>query len=412
MIRITRTFPRACAALLAALLIAASCKEGKPAQVVTPWGEVLNDTVQGGFSVGDIMAGGELIILTLTGPDSYYDYHGRQMGTQYLLCERFAQKLGVSLRVEVCKDTAEMIERLANDDADLIAYMLDRDPGEKGLIYCGAAIDSLGVQWAVSGRNRELADSLDSWYRPGLLAEVRQEEERMLSASSVKRHVYSPFKNRERGIISSYDGLFKKYAPTVRWDWRLMAAQCYQESCFDPKARSWAGARGLMQIMPGTAAHLGLPMESINEPEANISAAARYIRELSELLEDVPSFAERQLFVLAAYNGGLSHIRDAMALAAKNGRDGHRWKDVAPFVLGLQRPAFYNDPVVRNGYMRGAETVDYVDRIRERYAQYSGVSHGGAGATGGPAAAPARPAPGPNGPYTPQKAKKKHKYGN
>ena len=102
----------------------------------------------------------------------------------------------------------------------------------------------------------------------------------MFSKKSVRRHTYSPFLNKSAGIISSYDPLFRKYAPVARWDWRLMAAQCYQESCFDPKARSWAGACGLMQIMPATAAHLGLPLSDIYNPEPNIAAAAKFISQL------------------------------------------------------------------------------------------------------------------------------------
>ncbi len=388
-----------------------SCKDGKNRAVVTPWGEVIQDSIplSEDFTISDIVTNGELIILTLTGPESYYDYRGHGMGTQYLLCEKFAQRLGVSLRVEVCKDTLEMISRLDDGDADLIAFMLEKDKLKSdSLTFCGARIDSLRVSWAVAKDNIELADSLNSWFKPSMFAEIKKEEDYILSAKSVKRHIYSPFKNREQGIISSYDYLFKKYASTIRWDWKLMAAQCYQESCFDPMARSWAGARGLMQIMPATAAHLGLPISSINEPEENIKAAAKYIKELTDLFSDIPGFDERQLFVLAAYNGGFMHIRDAMALAQKNGKDSHKWKNVAPFVLGLQQASFYRDPVVKSGYMRGSETVAYVDRIRERYAQYSGGHYSGTSVKSSPA--PKSPAPNMTSPYTPQKAKKKRRF--
>ena len=77
--------------------------------------------------------------------------------------------------------------------------------------------------------------------------------------------------------------------------------------------------------------------------------------------------------MLAAYNGGHFHIRDAMALARKHGRNPYHWHEVEPFVLGLSRPEFYNDPVVKNGYMRGSETVDYVRKIQERWNGYRGV---------------------------------------
>lgn len=377
--------------------------------MVTPWGEVRADSVpaDGGFTVSDIQSNGELIMLTMSGPDTYYDYHGRSMGAEYLLCERFARKMGVSLRVELCKDTAEMVSRLRGGDADLIAFPLPKGvKGSGALRFCGAGVDSLRVQWAVAGGNTGLADSLDSWFKPSLYAEVRREERFLLSAGSVKRRVYAPFLNRSTGVISRYDHLFKRYAPLARWDWRLMAAQCYQESCFDPQARSWAGARGLMQIMPSTAEHLGLPMASIHEPEANIRAAAKYLAELSAMFSDVPGASERQLFVLAAYNGGHFHVRDAMALAAKNGRNPRRWRDVAQYVLALQRPEFYNDAAVKHGYMRGSETVSYVDRIRQRYAQYRGVPYSGASA----GRVESLPAPGAEQPAAPRKAKRKHRF--
>lgn len=397
--------------LLSALLLVA-CADKKNENIVTPWGEVQSDTIPADnkFTVSDIVANGELIILTMSGPQTYYDYRGHGMGTQYLLCEKFAQKLGVSLRVELCKDTTEMVRRLANGDADLIAFPLPKDikAGSK-LLFCGAGVDSLGVQWAVMPENKELADSLDAWFSPSMYAEIKKEERALFSTGGVKRHVYAPFLNRAGGVISRYDHLFKRYAPLARWDWRLMAAQCYQESCFDPRARSWAGACGLMQIMPSTASHLGLPSSAIYEPEPNVKAAARYIQELSGYFRGVPSAAERQLFVLAAYNGGYFHIQDAMSLARKHGKNPSRWRDVAFYVLALERPEYYNDPVVRYGYMRGSETVDYVDRIRQRYAQYRGVPYGGAsvkGWSGGDA-------PGPGGsfsPMTPRKAKKRHRF--
>jgi membrane-bound lytic murein transglycosylase F len=128
-----------------------------------------------------------------------------------------------------------------------------------------------------------------------------------------------------------------------------------------------------MQLMPQTADHLGLARSDIYEPERNIEAAVRYIAELQQSFSDIPNAVERTKFVLAAYNGGGYHIRDAMALARSRGRDARRWRDVEPYVLGLQQAEYYNDPVVRNGYMRGSETVDYVRRILDRWNGYRGV---------------------------------------
>lgn len=386
---------------------ASSCTGKKSERVVAPWGEVVADTVtdDGLFSVDDIVSNGEMIVLTMSGPDTYFDYHGHGVGTQYLLCEKFAQKLGVSLRVELCKDTAEMVDRLEKGEADMIMYMLPKTKKfSSRLLFCGAGVDSQNTQWAVGKGSTELASLIDKWYSPSMMEQVKKEERFLFSARSVRRHVYAPFLDRKGGVISRYDHLFRRYAPMARWDWRLLAAQSYQESCFDPNARSWAGACGLMQIMPSTADHLGLPRSEMTNPEKSVEAAVRLLAELSGHFRDIPSAEERRCFVLASYNGGANHIRDAMALASKFGGNPRRWSHVAPYVLKLQQPQYYNDPVVRYGYMRGSETVDYVDRIRQRYAQYRGTQYTGPSVTGDGAADYGA------GGMTPRRATKKYKY--
>ena len=100
-----------------------SCVQ-KQERVVTPYGSVLDSAnVVDEFDLAGIQTSGELIMATLNGPDTYYDYHGRQLGTQYLICQHFADSLGVRLRVEVCRDSAELANRLASGDADLIAWV-------------------------------------------------------------------------------------------------------------------------------------------------------------------------------------------------------------------------------------------------------------------------------------------------
>ena len=339
------------------------------------------------YRLDDIISNGELIMLTLSGPDTYYDYHGHGMGLQYLMCEKFAQKLGVSLRVEVCKDTLELEQKLRKGEADIAALQLDKPI--KGLLFTKVKANQAKEGWAVMADNVELADSLNRWFNPQLVKNIQKEEAFFLSTRSITRRVYSPMLDRSGGVISHYDRYFQMYAPLARIDWRLMAAQCYQESCFDPNAKSWAGACGLMQIMPKTADHLGLPRSEMFNPEQNIAASARYMQELGGHYRDVP-LAERIFFQLASYNGGYFHIRDAMALAKKNGRNPYRWDDVAEYILKLSDPAYYRDPIVKYGYMRGTETVGYVRKIRDRWMQYRGMAKGGGVMGGGTVVAPQR----------------------
>ena len=374
-----------------ALILLGSCENKKPQQELTPWGTPIGEvegmsdgeeegaeeaanknTRQKGFSLEDIQENGELIMLTVNGPTTYYDYHNHGMGLQYLLCEKFAQQIGVSLRVEECKDTTEMIQKLTKGEGDIIAVPLSRKQTKGDLLFCGVTPDSTRTQWAVVGGNKSLADTLNGWFKPKMIAETKKEENWLLSSASVTRHVYSPFLNRSKGVISRYDHLFQRYSGTARMDWRLMAAQCYQESCFDPNARSWAGACGLMQIMPSTADHLGLPMSAIHDAESNVAAAAKYMAELQGHFSDIGDPTQRVLFALAAYNGGFHHIRDAMTLTRKHGGNPYNWGHVREYVLRLAQPAYYRDPVVKYGFMRGTETADYVDRIRARWSEYCG----------------------------------------
>ena len=366
----------------------------------TPWGDTFGtDTVSSNaFSLRDILESGEMVVLTISGPNTYYEYRGKQMGTQYLLCEKFAQKIGVSLRVEVCKSIDEMIKKFNAGDADIIVYQIPTST--KGTIPCGYSTNNGKLAWAVRTDNTELADSLRSWYKPEIAESVKREEKALFSTQSIHRRVYAPMLNTQAGIISNYDHLFKRYAPIARWDWRLLAAQCYQESCFDPKAYSWAGAKGLMQIMPETAKHLGLAESDVYEPDLNIYAAARYINELNTRFTDIRNSEERKFFILASYNGGFFHIRDAMALAKKNGKNPHKWIHVAEYVLKLSTPEYYNDPVVKYGYMRGSETANYVSAIYSRWQKYRGVRNASS-------LAPTDDVPTV---YEPHKASKKHRF--
>ena len=337
-----------------------------------------NKEITADYDLPQILESGELIAVTLSGPDTYYEYREKAMGLQYELAERFATRIGASLRIEVVRDTAELIRRITNNDADLIAVEMDIRPYAQQLTACGAFTTTEGnnrKSWAVGKGAPELAKALDEWYRPELKKAVQEEEQRrFLPQFSVRRKPRAPFLSRSQGIISPYDAHFKRHGGAIGWDWRLMAAQCYQESAFDPNAVSWAGAQGLMQIMPSTAQHLNLPMEQIYHPEKNIQAAARYLRELEYKFSDIQPRTERIWFALAAYNGGAGHIQDARTLARQAGKNANRWDEVKHFVLRLSNPAFYNRKEVRFGYMRGSETYQYVESIRQRWNEYRRVA--------------------------------------
>ena len=124
-----------------------------------------------------------------------------------------------------------------------------------------------------------------------------------------------------------------------------------------------------MQIMPGTARGYRTSVSSLSNPETSVKVASKLINDLDSYLVDyVPNDSERLKFVIAAYNVGIAHVYDAIALARKYGLDPQVWDDnVSKAMLMKMNPKYYNDPVVKYGYCRGTETVNYVKGITNFY---------------------------------------------
>ncbi|MCX6333864.1 MAG: transporter substrate-binding domain-containing protein [Bacteroidia bacterium] len=185
--------------------------------------------------------------------------------------------------------------------------------------------------------------------------------------------VKSDYYSLSTGKISKWDDLIKKASQDINWDWRLLASLICQESRFDPNVESWAGAYGLMQIMPATGKNFGIDITS--SPGNNIKAGTKYIDRLQSIFEPlIPDENERMKFILASYNAGPGHVLDAMRLAKKNGMDPKKWDgNVALWLLKKSEPAYYNDIVVKNGYFRGTESVNFVSEVLTRYDQYKNI---------------------------------------
>ncbi len=174
------------------------------------------------------------------------------------------------------------------------------------------------------------------------------------------------------GKISPYDELVREYANRYGFDWRLVTAQMYQESRFDPKARSHIGARGLMQLMPRTAREMGV--KDITDPAHSIHGGIKYLDWLRDRFENELPISERLWFTLAAYNAGAGHVQDARRLARKLGYDSNRWFDHTEKAMLLLSKKQYASKA-RYGYVNGREPVDYVREIKERFEAYINLSH-------------------------------------
>ena len=225
-------------------------------------------------------------------------------------------------------------------------------------------------RWAVGHDKKWLADSIDSWLtgdRPRSQQAALLKRYFEMSKTEGNRH---PVIDLSKGHISPFDDLFRRYAGEIGWDWRLVASQGYAESRFDSTLVSWAGAKGVMQIMPSTARAYKAEGQMTSN-SVSIETACRIIRDLDKSLASrVPNPDERKKFVVAAYNSGLAHVLDAIALAAKYGLDPQRWDgNVDRAILMKSKPEYYNDPVCRYGYFRGRQTTEYVTQVFDFYNQ-------------------------------------------
>ena len=378
------------------------------------------------------------------------------MGFQYELAEQFAHSLGVKLKVEVAKNTHDLVHKLLAGEGDLIAYNLPITKEFKDSVeFCGEDIithqvlvqrngnkvpplknvteligkevyvkpgkyldrlinldkelgggilihkvenDSVTTEdlimqvsngsidyaisfdqrasWAVRKTSPLLAAAATRWHQENMTSpSYRASSKRYFEIS--KRMPHGSILSVQKGKISHYDPLFKKYAKEIDWDWRLLASLAYTESNFDTTAVSWAGAKGLMQLMPRTARAMGVPAGMEQNPEESIKAAVKYIAATANSFSRIPDPDERIKFILAAYNAGIGHVTDAMALAEKYGKNKYIWdNNVADYILLKSNEEYFNDPVCKNGYFRGVETFNFVKEVIGRGEVYkSKIKH-------------------------------------
>ena len=223
--------------------------------------------------------------------------------------------------------------------------------------------------WLIPKSNLVLTDSILRWEK---LESTKKLQDRLHSIYWMN-NPYFAFKKVPipKGAISPYDEYFKMHSQRIDWDWRLLAAVAYAESGFDSTALSWAGARGIMQLMPGTALYYGVDSFNIENPAKNISAATEYLKSLDMIYQKIEDKEERIKFILASYNSGPAPILDAMALTLKYGKNPYIWFENTEFYLEkLDEPEFYKDSVVRNGSFGGTETLRYVPYVLDTYTRF------------------------------------------
>lgn len=227
------------------------------------------------------------------------------------------------------------------------------------------------IGWAVNSSSQNLLTAINKW-----IIKERKEVDYFViynkyfkNKRDFRKRTKSVFYSLNKNQISKYDSIIKENAKAIGWDWRLLASLIYQESRFNINAESWAGAKGLMQMMPETATEMSVT--NLSDPGDNIRAGTQYLKRMYDNFEQVEDSIQRMKFAMASYNCGYSHVLDAQNLSEVNDLKKNIWdENVEEMILELSYPENFNHEVVNFGYVRGIEPYTYVEQIFERYDHY------------------------------------------
>jgi membrane-bound lytic murein transglycosylase F len=229
------------------------------------------------------------------------------------------------------------------------------------------------VTWALRKTSTDLLQEVNAWlvekkkrFIPDLYTKY------FLNSKNQHFRTTSTYSSLGGNRISVYDELIQENAKSLGWDWRLLAAVVYKESAFDTTATSYAGAQGLLQLMPVTLERFGVT--NPNDPVESLRGGVKYLQYLDKFwLERVPETNERIKFILASYNIGQGHVEDAWRLTLKYRRNTQSWQEVSNFLNLKSDPKYYRDPVVKSGYAKGHIAVNYVRDVLGLFQSYKAL---------------------------------------
>lgn len=174
-----------------------------------------------------------------------------------------------------------------------------------------------------------------------------------------KRTFWRHFDDR----LPKYRDIFIKAAEETGYNWHLLAAIGYQESHWNPKAKSPTGVRGIMMLTQAAAKQIGV--KDRLDPEQSIMGGARYLKRMDKKVPKRIKYPDRIYLALAGYNVGFGHLEDARILTERRGDNPDKWVHVKKHLPDLSKPKVYK--TLKRGYARGSEPVNYVDNIRNFY---------------------------------------------
>lgn len=232
----------------------------------------------------------------------------------------------------------------------------------------------LRYSWMLHKGNQSLTEQISCFFSSSP-EEEEEDPDRLLTMESgnyfkgLRSSLHTP--TIRQGAISPYDEIFMNEAKRLGWHWTYLAAIAFTESRFIPDIVARSGARGLMGVMPATGRAYGVSSDQLLDPLTAVRVAVDCLRDNEKSFGNIRDTHERECFTLAAYNAGYGHVLDAMRLARKYSAPDSVWDGgVREYLLLKSTPKYFNDPVVKYGYVRGSETVKYVDNIMHLSALY------------------------------------------
>lgn len=224
--------------------------------------------------------------------------------------------------------------------------------------------------WVVHKDNNTLGKSVNQWFEDEGIAFARKLEGDYYGyLKNFDPYDLYTFKKRIKSRLPKYKKVIQEMSEKHGWDWRLIAAISYQESHWNPKAKSPTGVRGFMMLTLNTAKSLGVSNRL--DPKQSLEGGTRYLRKLYKRLPAFISKRDREWMMLASYNIGFSHLRDARALAVWQKKNPNSWNGVKDALPLLSQKKYYKK--LPHGYARGLEPILYVKRIKEYYNILNGL---------------------------------------
>jgi membrane-bound lytic murein transglycosylase F len=226
------------------------------------------------------------------------------------------------------------------------------------------------VTWALRSTSPNLLQAVNSWLVEKKKVFIPRTYARyFLNSKNQYERTTNTYSSLGGNRISVYDELIQAQAQSLGWDWRLLAALVYKESRFDTTALSYAGAQGLLQLMPVTVERFGVT--NPNDPAESLKGGVKYLQYLDKFwMERVPETNERIKFILASYTIGQGHVDDAWRLTLKYRKNTQSWQEVSNFLNLKSDPKYYRDPVVKSGYAKGHIAVKYVRDVLALFQSY------------------------------------------